>query len=151
MILDSHKMVQSFGKFSILLFPWFHSDPWICIENIWLDPLVLLRKQRLDYQSSRFFVNWKVYFIKKMKFIYTIFFLGWNHYVDKFFNLYNVAFAMIILPAFYVSADSNFRTHLAKYGIFSAVKYVLKNWNTFTCTLWSLKFSKIWRCNIFFP
>ena len=81
-------------------------------------------------------------------FIYTIFFLGWNHYVDKFFNLYNVAFAMIILPAFYVSADSNFRTHLAKYGILSAVRYVLKNWNTFY-TLLSLKFSKIWRCNIF--
>ena len=60
-------------------------------------------------------------------FIYTILFLGWNHYVDKFFNFYVVAFAMIILPAFYVSADSNFRTHLANYGIFSAVKYVLKN------------------------
>ena len=60
-------------------------------------------------------------------FIYTIFFLGWNNSVDKFFNLYNVAFAMIIVPAFYVSADSNFRTQLAKYGILSAVRYVLKN------------------------
>ena len=59
-------------------------------------------------------------------FIYVIFFLGWNQNVDKFFNIYNVAFVMMVQPAFYVSADANFRAIWAKYGIVQAVKSIFK-------------------------
>ena len=59
-------------------------------------------------------------------FIYVIFFIGWNLHVDKFFNIYNVAFVMIVQPAFYVSADANFRAILAKYGIVQAVKSIFR-------------------------
>ena len=54
-------------------------------------------------------------------FVYVTFFLGWSSQVDKFFNVYNVAFVMIVQPGFYVCADSNFRAVLTKYGVLYAV------------------------------
>ena len=59
-------------------------------------------------------------------FTYIIYFSGWNLLADKFFNLYSLAFGIIIQPAFYVGGDVQFRTTLANKGVLHAVKLVFK-------------------------
>ena len=59
-------------------------------------------------------------------FIYVMYILGWNLLADKFFNLYLVAFHMVLQPAFYVTGDSQFRAALASRGFAHAIKAVFK-------------------------
>ena len=48
--------------------------------------------------------------------------LSYSDVLDKFFTLYQAFFTLVILPAFYLNGDSEFRTDLASNGYLVALK-----------------------------
>ena len=56
---------------------------------------------------------------------YLFFVAGQNSDLDKFFTLFITAFTIIVLPAFYLNGEAEFRMELAKNGYFTALKNAL--------------------------
>ena len=57
--------------------------------------------------------------------LYLSFVAGYNSVLDKFFTLFMSAFTIILLPAFYLNGDIEFRSDLAENGYFTALKNAL--------------------------
>ena len=57
--------------------------------------------------------------------VYVFFVAGHNSDLDKFFTLFMAGFTMIVLPAFYLNGDIEFRTDMAQNGYFNALKNAL--------------------------
>ena len=57
--------------------------------------------------------------------LFAFFLAGVESDLDKFFALFIAAFNLIILPAFYLNGDIEFRTDLAKNGYLNALKNAL--------------------------
>lgn len=57
--------------------------------------------------------------------LYLYFVAGKNSVLDKFFTLFMSAFTVIVLPAFYLNGDIEFRTDLAINGYLTALKNAL--------------------------
>ena len=57
--------------------------------------------------------------------LYVFFVAGRNSDLDKFFTLFMAGFTMIVLPAFYLNGDIEFRTDMAQNGYFNALKNAL--------------------------
>ena len=58
-------------------------------------------------------------------FLYLVFVAGNSSVLDKFFTLFMTGFTIIVLPAFYLNGDIEFRTDLAENGYFTALKNAL--------------------------
>ena len=57
--------------------------------------------------------------------VYMSFVAGHSSDLDKFFTLFLAGFTMIVLPAFYLNGDIEFRTDMAQNGYFNALKNAL--------------------------
>ena len=57
--------------------------------------------------------------------VFLFFMAGISSDLDKFFALFMSAFTIIVLPAFYLHGDIEFRTDLAQNGYLTALKNVL--------------------------
>ena len=57
--------------------------------------------------------------------VYVFFVAGHNSDLDKFFTLFMAGFTMIVLPAFYLNGDIEFRTDMAQNGYLKALKNAL--------------------------
>ena len=55
-------------------------------------------------------------------FLYMVYVAGNSSVLDKFFTLFMTGFTIIVLPAFYLNGDIEFRTDLAENGYFTALK-----------------------------
>ena len=56
---------------------------------------------------------------------YMFFVAGLNSDLDRFFMLFLAGFTSIVLPAFYLNGDIEFRTDMAQNGYFNALKNAL--------------------------
>ena len=70
--------------------------------------------------------------------VYFMFFVGLSPIADKFFNVYLVAFVMIIQPSFYISGDYRFRVNVANHGLFRALQIAFSVW------AWAKYSTKFW-------
>jgi len=50
---------------------------------------------------------------------------GNSSVLDKFFTLFMTGFTILVLPAFYLNGDIEFRTDVAENGYFTALKNAL--------------------------
>ena len=57
--------------------------------------------------------------------VFLFFMAGISSDLDKFFALFMTAFTIIVLPAFYLHGDIEFRTYLTQNGYLTALKNVL--------------------------
>ena len=62
-------------------------------------------------------------YIFSLVYVFTV--AGCNSDLDKFFTLFMAGFTMIVLPAFYLNGDIEFRTDMAQNGYFNALKNAL--------------------------
>ena len=71
-------------------------------------------------------LQWIVEVTQFVFYLFYIYFVaGYNSILDKFFTLYMSAFTLIVLPAFYLNGDIEFRTDMATNGYITALKNAL--------------------------